>query len=193
MFALQSKATGVEVTSSFFNRRHCAQIKFNICRNSIITMFMVVPGMDSKAKRRTLPNTTSKPPVKKPRGDPENLVPARKIQCAGDRTESALASSKGEDTSVSASTRSLGDLIAKPWGVETPEIVPELPGKDAAPSHVEVLKLVKGVAANVVTTLPTFFKNHKKEFGGLGFEVQGDMHPSHYDALALPTSVVVLV
>ena len=130
---------------------------------------------------------------KKPRGDPENLVPARKIQCAGDRTESALASSKGEDTSVSASTRSLGDLIAKPWGVETPEIVPELPGKDAAPSHVEVLKLVKGVAANVVTTLPTFFKNHKKEFGGLGFEVQGDMHPSHYDALALPTSVVVLV
>ena len=90
----------------------------------------------------------------------------------------------------SATTR---NLIAKPWGVDPPETAPTLPTADASLSHADALKYVKEIAAYVVAKLPKFFNDHKQDFLAFGFEVNDDMHPSAYDALALPSSVAALV
>ena len=128
---------------------------------------------------------------------PENLVPIQAAQLPevgdGDNLAFALAPSQGkEGTEAAVSTRS-HDVIAKPWGVESPAIVPQLPDIAASPPPAVVLKCVKEVAAYVVTMLSAFFTNHVEEFEAFGLDVQGGMHPSHYDALGLPTSDVALV
>ena len=128
---------------------------------------------------------SSSQPAKKLKVLPENVcVPAKSVQ-----------PEQGVDVppqaEASASTRS-HDGIVKPWGVDEPHVMPPLPGDDASPTTADVLKLVKAIAAYVVTTLPTFFKNNIEEFKALGFEVEGDKSPSAYDALTL-SQVLALV
>ena len=76
-----------------------------------------------------------------------------------------------------------------PFGVESPEISPKVPSDDATPTPPEVQQLIKKVAANVITTLHTFFKDHTDVLTGLGISV-ADM-PTHLykcDASPLPTA-----
>ena len=105
-------------------------------------------------------------PCKKLKADPANGVPTGALpaelpELVGDPVNTVdLASAPSQGTGASASTRGNDMGIAKPWGVETPEIAPQLPGDDASPTPIEVQKCIRGVAAYVVTTLPTFFKDH---------------------------------
>ena len=69
------------------------------------------------------------------------------------------------------------------------QISPKVPSDDATPTPPEVQQLIKKVAANVITTLHTFFKDHTDVLTGLGISV-ADM-PTHLyqcDALPLPTA-----
>ena len=113
-----------------------------------------------KTKKKERPITQPSSPSKRFKADPANLVPTEALQVklpeveggtSGDITDPASASTRGKDMG-----------IAKPWGVETPEIAPQLPADDASPTPIEVQKCVKAVAAYVVTTLPTFFKDNSK-------------------------------
>ena len=61
---------------------------------------------------------------------PENLVPA---SAEVDDDASASAAARG-DTHVERTT---------PWGVESPEIAPSVPGDDATPTPSEVQRVIK--------------------------------------------------
>ena len=134
--------------------------------------------------------------AKRQKTDTENVVPGPEQvelpeQGGPGPSNSAMSPSNGMDEAmVSASTR---NLIAIPWGVEPPETAPTLPNADASLSHADALKYVKEISAYVVAKLPKFFNDHKQDFLAFGFEVNDDMHPSAYEALALPSSVAALV
>ena len=119
-------------------------------------------------KLKTDQEHVSQMPSTKLKTDPANLVPIGTLPVKllepedGDSVIVDLASVPSRGAGASASTRGNAMGIAKPWGVETPEIAPQLPGDDASPSPIEVQKCVKAVAAYVVTTLPTFFKDNSK-------------------------------
>ena len=80
-------------------------------------------------------------------------------------------------------------MVTTPFGVESPEIAPEVPSDDATPTPHEVQQLVKKVAANVITTLHPFFKDNIDAFTGFGIRV-ADMPTNlcQSDALPLPTA-----
>ena len=117
----------------------------------------------------------------------DNLVPAS-VGTASSEVASthdgALATPQG--TSALAAPQG---TETTPFGVESPEISPKLPSDDASPTPPELQQLIKKVAANVITTLHTFFKDHSDALTGLGISV-ADM-PTHLyqcEALPLPTA-----
>ena len=112
-------------------------------------------------------------PAKAPRvSGPNQLVPA------------------SADSSTGASAASRGDAeLAKrptPWGVESPEVAPSVPGSDATPTPSEVQRVIKQVAANVVATLPAFLDDNKEALAGLDPGLIASTPPHEYDALSLP-------
>ena len=117
----------------------------------------------------------------------ENLVPASVGTVAGDLAatpDGALATPQGTSATVVEK-----GAETTPFGVESPEISPKVPSDDATPTPPEVQQLIKKVAANVITTLHTFFKDHTDALTGLGISV-ADM-PTHLykcDASPLPTA-----
>ena len=123
-------------------------------------------------------------PPKKRKTDPEKVcVPAQPVQSP---KQAGVSIDAPPQAQASASTRS-HDGIAKPWGVETPQVMPPLPGDDASPTQADVLKLVKRVAAYVVTTLPTFFKNHRR-IQSFGFRCRGRQEPKRLRRIDVVTS-----
>ena len=118
----------------------------------------------------------------------ENLVPASVGIVAGDLAtapDGALATSQG----TSATVVEKGVETTTPFGVESPEISPKMPSDDATPTPPEVQQLIKRVAANVITTLHTFFKDHADALTGMGISVVGmPTHLYQCDALSLPTA-----
>ena len=88
----------------------------------------------------------------------ENVVPVSAGTVAGD---GASATPQGTGATV----------VTTPFGVESPEISPKVPSDDATPTPPEVQQLIKKVAANVITTLHTFFKDHTDVLTGLGIIV----------------------
>ena len=131
------------------------------------------------AKRpATVAKSQPGPPQKVSRVSPENVVPAEQAD-----ENAASAASRGDEP-VERST---------PWGVESPEIAPSVPGNDATPTPSEVQTVIKLVAANVVTTLPAFFKDHSEVLAGLGLIGNESTLPNEYDALPLPTADAAFV
>lgn len=149
--------------------------------------------MGPGVKRQAQPCSSSQP-SKIQKVVAENVVPIQTVQLLaqsdGNSVASALASSQSSD---GASAKTRGRVIAKHWGVHTPDVAPQMPADDALLSAGEVLNCVKHMAAYVVTTLPAFFKDCREQFKDLGFEVQDDMCPGTYNALMLPTSDSALV
>ena len=147
----------------------------------------MTPKAPPVAKRpATVAKSQPGPPQKVSRVSPENVVPAS--------AEAAASAEQADENAASAASR--GDTPVErstPWGVESSEIAPSVPGNDATPAPSEVQKVIKLVAANVVTTLPAFFKDHSEVLAGLGLIGNESTLPNEYDALPLPTADAAFV
>ena len=99
----------------------------------------------------------------------------------------ALATPQGDD--ALATPQGETGTETKPFGVESPQISPSMPSDDATPAPPELQQLIKNVAANVIVTLHTFFKDHAVALTDLGISVDGmPAHPYQCSALPLPTA-----
>ena len=99
-----------------------------------------------------------------------------------------MPASTDSGTVACAASRGADELAKPPtpWGVESPEVAPSVPGSDATPTPSEVQRVIKQVAANVVATLPAFFDDHKAALEGLDPGLSVSTPPYAYDALSLP-------
>ena len=103
-------------------------------------------------------------------------------------TNQPVPASTDSGTVACAASRGADELAKPPtpWGVESPEVAPSVPGSDATPTPSEVQRVIKQVAANVVATLPAFFDDRKADLEGLDPGLLASTPPYAYDALSLP-------
>ena len=129
------------------------------------------------------------PPAKRTGAQQVRPSPDKQARVFGPNGANHPVPASTDSGTVACAASRGADELAKPptpWGVESPEVAPSVPGSDATPTPSEVQRVIKQVAANVVATLPAFFDDHKADLEGLDPGLIASTPPYAYDALSLP-------